>query len=75
MINPQLLVPFMGPRVAKVLVKALILAVSKGIILCSKGMVFMKIFTNCIAPFVDNSIGLRAPARRASWLGVPTKTF
>ena len=47
----------MGPSVAKVLVKALVHTVSKGIILGPKGMVFMKIFTNCIAPFVDNSVG------------------
>ena len=54
---PTYLVPFMGPSVAKMLVKALVLTVSKGIILWPKGMVFIKILTNCIAPFVDNSVG------------------
>ena len=56
-INPQLLLPFLGPSVLEECIEPSVLAISKGIILWGKEMVRIKIFTNSIAPFIVNFVG------------------
>ena len=73
--NPQRIVPFLGPSVYKQFFEASAFTVCKGIIVWGKRMVLTNIFTNSMAPCVNNFVRCRVPGRGAALVVVRAQRF